>query len=459
MKKILSPNITAQDLWNKTPEEFNLWRREHDYPRIINYLKNNFTNFTTWMKEEVVTDEDILEFGPAIFLKPVEKIIIYELKNNEEVTREIRKDQHNVGETIFHEKLVLSRKDITPYFKWAKKNNECIDARVEINFSINSREGRKAYIDRNLELIDAGNIRLPHGFMLGGRDLEFLNMDDLIIDNCWSNTELRLWYSSAINLSIYGDLAFLNIFQTQFTEVGANRTRLLKLNNGTYQDWTIIDSHINLFATNSTLYRWKVTANSFQMNLEHSDIKDCDFKESEIKFQQEYKAVSNFHRNIKRAYSNLGETSKAGKHFYKEKYFEQQSLKRPKFHFREELKKEKKFIPKSQIFIKSYLKYVSLLFQNLLWGFGEKPSKVFLWALFIVFFSAFVYSFHSESKTVNSFIDSIYYSIVTFTTLGYGEITQEDNFLKLYSSVEAFLGLSIMALVVAGFASKSKDYS
>ena len=458
MEKINAPIISANELWSKTPEEFNSWRKEHDYPRIINYLKNNLTNFEQWMKEQKVLYDDLSECGPAVFLKPSKEIIIYELKNHDdEIVKEIRKEVYNVGEVVFHDKFVVSKKEVVTYFEWAKKDEDCIKNRDEINFFINRAEGRKAFL-QGLELLDIGDISLPHNFIMGKRDLSFLNLNNLVINHCFGG-ELTLWYCSAINLNIYGDLAFVNIFKTKFTQAGSWKSSLLHLHNGTYQNWTILHTDVSLFADNATLFRWDVTGSMFNINIEHSDIKECDFKENEIKYPQDYKKAANFHKAIKLVYSKIGQTSNAGKHFYKEKSFEQKSLLKVKHTFGEKLYKEKNKLRKAKIYFNAYLEYLNLSFQKILWGFGEKPSRVFTWALFTIIISYFLYQFNPKSATYCNSIDSLYYSIVTFTTLGYGDIQQTNSFLKLYSSIEAFLGLSLMALAVAGFASKSKDYS
>ena len=131
---------------------------------------------------------------------------------------------------------------------------------------------------------------------------------------------------------------------------------------------------------------------------------------------------------------------------------------RPKYHHWNKIQREKNILKKAWIYLYSYTKGFSLFFQNLLWGFGEKPGRIFGWAVFVILVSAVIYNYHPYSETYSEKINSLYFSLVSFTTLGYGEITQKDTFLKLYSALEALLGLTIMALVVAGFSSKSKDY-
>ena len=57
----------------------------------------------------------------------------------------------------------------------------------------------------------------------------------------------------------------------------------------------------------------------------------------------------------------------------------------------------------------------------------------------------------NESKTL---LDSIYFSTVTFTTLGYGDLSPI-GWIRLITSLEAFFGILSMGFLVAGF-SKAK---
>lgn len=58
---------------------------------------------------------------------------------------------------------------------------------------------------------------------------------------------------------------------------------------------------------------------------------------------------------------------------------------------------------------------------------------------------------HTLSKDV-SFIESLYFSIVTITTLGYGDITPITDFSRLLISSEAILGLTIIGLFLNALA-------
>ncbi|WP_108062257.1 potassium channel family protein [Poseidonibacter lekithochrous] len=460
MEKIKAPKIPSSDLWAKTPEEFNKWRRENDYPRIIEFLKNEISYFTKWYALFDIKDSELLEFGPSIFLRDDELFYIYELSDDKGITsKEIRKTKHNVKDIIRYEKTVNKRKEILPFFKWIKEEDIKDD---EPNISITLRTrlydySTEVYINNKLELLNANSTVLPQNYILTGRQLEFLNIDNLEINHASNNNTLKIWYSSAINMTVNGSLSFINIYQTPLYSISNTSLSCLKLNNGTFQDWSINNRDMKLHAKNSVIYQWIVNLKSIDIIFENTDIKESEFSEQEIKFNHEYQSASLFHKRMKRVYSSLSQVSEAGKHFFKEKAFEQKSTLYPKYIFKRELSGKGKF-DISMIYLKSYRRYFNLTFQNLLWGFGEKPIRVFGLAFLVILLFSSLYYFSISSETYEDIANSIYYSIVTFSTLGYGDISQKTTFLKLSSAVESLVGLSLMAIAIAGFATKTKDY-
>jgi len=106
---------------------------------------------------------------------------------------------------------------------------------------------------------------------------------------------------------------------------------------------------------------------------------------------------------------------------------------------------------------------------DLFCGYGEEPQRVIGFSLLLIgLCAAFFYSVgvkgpdgrigfdtgHSVLTNVEHFMDCIYYSIVTFTTLGYGEITPTGGIAKVVAAMEAFSGAFMMALFVAVFGKK-----
>lgn len=105
---------------------------------------------------------------------------------------------------------------------------------------------------------------------------------------------------------------------------------------------------------------------------------------------------------------------------------------------------------------------------DLFCGYGEQPIRVvsFTWTVIIVFTLLFFLSglqFAGETialdttKSLNENIDNLlscgYFSVVTFTTLGYGDITPL-GVSRVLASIEALFGSFTLALFVVVFVKK-----
>lgn len=91
-------------------------------------------------------------------------------------------------------------------------------------------------------------------------------------------------------------------------------------------------------------------------------------------------------------------------------------------------------------------------------GYGLKVSRVFrLLAIFIIFFTAVNYLFNAQlfSNKLESIIDAFYFTCVTVTTLGYGDITPVSEIGKIVVVLEAISGFMVISLLLSAIASKS----
>ncbi|WP_341206060.1 ion channel [uncultured Psychrosphaera sp.] len=106
---------------------------------------------------------------------------------------------------------------------------------------------------------------------------------------------------------------------------------------------------------------------------------------------------------------------------------------------------------------------------DLFCGYGEKPINVILFSLILILFCAvlyFILGIKSDTGIIqlsfnNSFVEnlynffsSIYFSVVTFTTLGYGDINPV-GYSRLVATIEAFIGSFALALFVVVFVQKT----
>ncbi|GAA6134043.1 ion channel [Oceaniserpentilla sp. 4NH20-0058] len=101
-------------------------------------------------------------------------------------------------------------------------------------------------------------------------------------------------------------------------------------------------------------------------------------------------------------------------------------------------------------------------------GYGERPLRVIGFSLCVIVMFSLIYwwfgiadagnlisyqSTSSISENIYSFLNSLYFSVVTFTTLGYGDLVPI-GISRLFSAVEAFLGSFTIALFVVVFVKK-----
>jgi len=105
-------------------------------------------------------------------------------------------------------------------------------------------------------------------------------------------------------------------------------------------------------------------------------------------------------------------------------------------------------------------KVVSCLFLTiswLIWGHGEKPLRTFFTGLSLIAIAGVLYTLGnlSQSGTIFSpdFFEGIYFSVVTFTTVGYGDYTPV-GFNKIVVVIESISGLFIIPVFIIGLSRK-----
>ncbi|OQA91207.1 MAG: Ion channel [Elusimicrobia bacterium ADurb.Bin231] len=107
---------------------------------------------------------------------------------------------------------------------------------------------------------------------------------------------------------------------------------------------------------------------------------------------------------------------------------------------------------------KYFLAWLMNSFLFLVWGYGERPFRAFCSSLFVIFLSSLTYYYSGQLKCNGQFFkpsvfDSIYLSVVTFTTLGYGDIVPT-GFCRVASMVEALSGLFLAPLFLVALVRK-----
>ncbi len=94
-----------------------------------------------------------------------------------------------------------------------------------------------------------------------------------------------------------------------------------------------------------------------------------------------------------------------------------------------------------------------LVFGRLLFGYGERIRGILITAFLVIFGWAWWYYPSGIKGIETSFGDCLYFSIVTFTTLGYGDLHPATD-MRFWAGTEALAGAFLMALFVVAMARK-----
>ena len=105
--------------------------------------------------------------------------------------------------------------------------------------------------------------------------------------------------------------------------------------------------------------------------------------------------------------------------------------------------------------------YIPSLFMGIVCGYGEKPYRIAISAILTILLFAFLQFFFNgvhntyDPSYIMKWSDYIYYSTVTFTTVGYGDfIPRASSFFRLSAALEAFMGVFLTGLFIFTLARK-----
>lgn len=147
--------------------------------------------------------------------------------------------------------------------------------------------------------------------------------------------------------------------------------------------------------------------------------------------------------------NNIGDYERIGHYYYKERIYRSKSMNVYDYHSYRDYLSEKFFDRLSKYTI----------------GYGERPWNIFIITLLIISMFALMYMFldirniyneeiglnlnnlenYSLYEIIKIYIDLWYFSMVTFSTVGYGDIIVTSLLGKILVSVEVFLGVTIGA--------------
>lgn len=482
-------NLKPQELWALNPLEFNTWRRENDLKDLLIYFQKTLPHFDEWLTENQLTIDFILQtdktgnffyWDKEVYLcKTIKETVVsyffipIENKKHEK--------QIESNKTIVFESEQGEYYKFKPYFLWVKWKYK-LDKPIKTNYSgdletfryINSiapdvPELSTEVIAPGITVLKLGGVKIEGWGNLNRRNLDFTNLDFLEIEGKYSlNDEIQIFYASCKNVKlINADAKFSKFYQSEFANLSTLNSRLYGIEFYNCNIFKAYFENTNI----SNLMVANCCSNNFYFN--RVEVENFEYippkKEYHCNIDTTYKTISENYKRLRMLFQSNGHQQEVSKAFYYERFYEMKySWGETKFlqSFLSiwEINKEYGISALKNNFktlSKSIFDYISFS----IWGFGERPKRIFTSTLFLIFFYSIIYKFSditiklADNLVTNlDWVNSIYFSIVTFTTLGLGDITplhSSDNY-KLIVGSEALVGAFFMGLIVAGFANKSR---
>ncbi|MCE7044391.1 potassium channel family protein [Dyadobacter sp. CY312] len=465
--------MNIQLLWKLPVDQFNDWRRNNDLKQLFDHFEDVLPEFTQWRNTFSLSMEYILstdqpgkffsgKHEKAILQEDIEgfpKYIFVDLWRKQ-LKAELMRDQKGA---IFFE----------PYICWeAKRKNKLrfipgglAGNREDFMYGIytdNSPELSQAILCTGFQVLKMGGVSLDGFIYLQQKNLDFCNLDFLEIKGSGISfsRQTEIYYASVRYLDIEAKGQFFQFVKCQFEKLQVHQSNLygftfeqcniwgMDVRDSRLSDFTFRRSPMSLLNfVDVSIARWEFTPANDGYGSGKGGAHESNaeiFKALRILFQ------SNGMRR-EAAESYYGERKHemlATRHHLKFlSGFRSLSWGHRWYHIRF----FKDQMAETFTFIGAISSYV-------IWGFGERPGRVAISALVTILIYAILFFSSDIAQASGNFFNSLYLSIVTFTTLGFGDITPKDSstISKMIVASEALFGAFMTGLFVAGYSNKSK---
>jgi len=295
-------------------------------------------------------------------------------------------------------------------------------------------DGKTSFEGVNLSRVDLGSMNFAH-LNLSGANLSRASMVDCnFFDSNLKNAELLgadLSNSDLTSADLAGsDLTRCCLCGTRLWHANMENANLIEANLSRADLWNARLFNARFWRTDLSS-AISISKNNFRHNV-NNYLSTCRIGEKGIQSAEES------YRNLKKYFLANGRYDDASWASFKEKTMEKALLKK-----------------------KKNLAYIPSLIMDLLCGYGEKPQRIILSSFFVILFYAFLYLIlnaitYSVLETYKmSLGDYIYYSVITFTTVGYGDFIPKASLVsRILAASEGFVGTFMIGLFIFTLARK-----
>jgi uncharacterized protein YjbI with pentapeptide repeats len=495
------PNESIYELWEMEPEEFNQWRRDNDLPKLLEFFKEALPHFEEWQTVNVIDDATFLApTGQVRFLRgdgPVflssstgpnefgeKKTTVYFHDNAFDVVADRRWQADTFCEIRYTRNWEIP---FIPYFKWLRTQKQVTWFRIagESNAFTKDLEYRRteaydtafsrAYLFHTHKVLKLGGVTIQ-ALTLDERNLDFVDLDYLTVIGRGGSRHTNISYSSCRNVVLKDyDKPFVTFEKCQLSEPVFENCELY--------GFEFIDCGLSRPVFRNCRLSKVVLSGSVMGQV---DFEKCDLIDVRVNRPSRASAetLGDFYKRLRVAFQAQGNRREASHYFYEQRFQELKAHLVPLiprdvglpglFHLpslyrswrwkqmnskrvRELLLKNLVnifkilFVPKHLFrLIRAKVKVIPHAFDWLLWGFGERPSRVFLWMAAVILGFGIRFYVGDSLKLRGQIGESVSCSALNFSTIGCQHSAVGDTV------VEAILGAILLGIMVSGFANRTR---
>jgi hypothetical protein len=505
---IRAHSVQAIELWNMPASQFNNWRADNDVPVLFECFESILPLFKEWIASTGLTAAKLHRFAPLgdLFDGNIAKSYFRnpEPKEFGDVYQCVEDAQTHANRLRQAGIDIVIEGRLEPYFHWFRQRSDmqgyfCINqvnSQYANTFVYGGWIGATVLISRALlfgryPVLKLGGIKLPPHASFDARNLDFCDLDGLEITEGWIGSRRKpINFSSCRQLLLKdADANFFDLYKCVVEDLVAKDSKLY--------DWNFIQC----FAGTMRFENCALSAITFDSTHVAAIFERCQAHQIDYKpapTGRRYLADAGAYRAIRALFQSLGKTAEAGRFFYREQCAQRKALSEPYLQFHSEFPGlripielyppnaprlggkpvRERFVARWRTRIAFHLeawlspryvrttlrfklKWAASMIDWLIWGYGERPARIFSAGLMIVLvYAAVFFSISGQINFgeggLNGPIDCLYFSMVTFSTLGYGDILPKTSFARLLCGSEALLGAFTIGLVVAGFSNRNR---
>lgn len=254
---------------------------------------------------------------------------------------------------------------------------------------------------------------------LRGIRIEQTQLDGMTIRN------VNLRWSTIRDVGFKGArLVDCNLSQAAFAECYFRRT--------TFQNCDIVNARFEKSDFSNARFE--------ASRLDFATFKECEIALQAIRFRADAppQALARICRNLKLNAMQMGHFADAGELTYLEKTYERHLLHHQAF---------------SGGRPAAFARWLGSLLLNWLWGYGEKPARL---ALFIIaaIFAFGTLHFWLQAMPDKGWWEHVYFSGITFLTIGYGDLSPVGAAARALAVVEGMAGIATLGMLIASATKK-----